>query len=132
MARCEEGYRCDVCGKDVELLRDSDLYLRFIVGEVDAELLHTTPERHLRCNPVLSQFIDHPNFTPVVVAGPMRLDELDPSFVQQRKQLITTAYIRLLALNEAGGDRDITTYPLRSINPPRRSFLASTLPKTGE
>ncbi len=122
MAKCEEGYRCDVCGQDVELLRDSDLYLRFIAGEVDAELLHTTPERHLRCNPVLAQFIDHPSFEAVVVAGPMGLSELDPLFVLQRKLLITTAFSRLLTLDETGGDRDITTYPLTN----------STLPKTEE
>ena len=34
MAKCEQGYMCDVCGKDVEDITDSDLYLRYILGEV--------------------------------------------------------------------------------------------------
>ena len=32
MAKCEEGYLCDVCGGDVEAITDSDLYLRYVVG----------------------------------------------------------------------------------------------------
>src|SRR5262249_26300165 len=28
MARCEQGYRCDVCGQEVEAINESDLYLR--------------------------------------------------------------------------------------------------------
>ena len=51
MAKCDEGYLCDVCGQDVAELTDSDLYLRYIVGMLDPEVLHTTPERHIRCNP---------------------------------------------------------------------------------
>ena len=51
MAKCDEGYRCEVCGRDVEVITESDLYLRFILGEVPLELLHRLSERHLRCNP---------------------------------------------------------------------------------
>ena len=29
MARCDQGYLCDVCGDEVENIRESDLYLRF-------------------------------------------------------------------------------------------------------
>lgn len=112
MARCEEGYRCDVCGGDVEHLRDSELYLRYVIGEVDPEVLHTTPERHLRCNPVLSQFIDHPEFDPVHVEGPFALGNLDADYVQQRRREMTEGYARLLELEAAGGDRDVTSYPL--------------------
>ncbi len=43
MAKCEEGYLCDVCGGDVEEITDSDLYLRFVIGLLDPETLHTTP-----------------------------------------------------------------------------------------
>jgi hypothetical protein len=57
MAKCEEGYLCSVCGGDVEEITDSDLYLRFVIGLLDPETLHTTRERHIRCNPVLAQFI---------------------------------------------------------------------------
>ena len=42
MAKCEEGYLCDVCGGDVAEITDSDLYLRYVIGEVDPETLHTT------------------------------------------------------------------------------------------
>ena len=38
MARCDEGYRCEVCGKDVEAVTDSDLYLRYILGEVPLDM----------------------------------------------------------------------------------------------
>ena len=70
MAKCEEGYLCDVCGGDVEEITDSDLYLRYVIGEIDPETLHTTRERHIRCNPVLAQFIVDNDFAPVVVEGP--------------------------------------------------------------
>ena len=49
MAKCDEGYLCEVCGQDVADIRDSDLYLRFVIGEIDARQLMTAPERHLRC-----------------------------------------------------------------------------------
>ena len=38
MAKCDEGYRCEVCGRDVEAVTDSDLYLRFVLGEAHASL----------------------------------------------------------------------------------------------
>ena len=37
MAKCDEGYLCDVCGQDVAELKDSDLYLRYVVGLLDPE-----------------------------------------------------------------------------------------------
>src|SRR3972149_5930533 len=71
MAKCDEGYLCDVCGQDVAELTDSDLYLRYIVGMLDPEVLHTTSERHIRCNPALAQYIVADDFQPpVVVDGP--------------------------------------------------------------
>lgn len=112
MARCEEGYRCNVCGGEVENLRDSELYLRYVIGEIDPEVLHTTPERHLRCNPVLAQFIDHEQFEPVHVEGPFGLQNLDAKYVQQRRRQLSEGYARLLELEATGGDRDVTSYPL--------------------
>ena len=50
MAKCDEGYLCGVCGDDVENITVSDLYLRFVIGMVDPETLHTQQERHLKCN----------------------------------------------------------------------------------
>ena len=34
MARCDQGYLCEVCGRDVEAITESDLYLRYVLGEV--------------------------------------------------------------------------------------------------
>ena len=45
------GYLCDVCGKDVEAIIDSDLYLRYIMGEVGPLHCPKQRERHIRCNP---------------------------------------------------------------------------------
>ena len=70
MAKCEQGYLCEVCGEDVEEITHSDLYLRYVIGEVDHRSLLSAPERHIRCNPVQAQFIVNENFAPVVVDGP--------------------------------------------------------------
>jgi hypothetical protein len=113
MARCEEGYLCDVCGGDVEELTDSDLYLRYVVGMVDPETLHTTRERHIRCNPVLAQFIVDDRFPPVVVEGPFDKRLLDPADVRQRELLLTRGWQRLREL--AGSDLPIVEYPLPEV-----------------
>ncbi len=115
MALCDQGYLCEVCREDVSCLMDSDLYLRYIIGEVDPEVLHTTPERHLRCNPTLAQFIDHPSFAPVVVEGIFDCRLLDPGFVAERRQWVTRGYNRLLDLQREGGEGDVTRYPLEEV-----------------
>ena len=48
MAKCDEGYLCDVCGEDVAAIVDSDLYLRYILGEVGPLELPKLRERHIR------------------------------------------------------------------------------------
>jgi hypothetical protein len=111
MARCEEGYLCDVCGDEVADLRDSELYLRYILGELDIEQLHSSPERHLVCNPVLAQFIAHQAFPAVSASGPLAKELLDSDYVTSRSARVTAAYTRLLELDAQGGDRDITSYP---------------------
>ena len=40
MAKCDQGYLCEVCGHDVENMTDSDLYLRYVIGQLDPEMLH--------------------------------------------------------------------------------------------
>ena len=55
MAKCEEGYLCEVCGGDVEAITDSDLYLRYVIGELDPEVLHMNLFRALGLR-VLSAF----------------------------------------------------------------------------
>lgn len=95
MARCERGYLCVVCGEEVEELVDSDLYLRYTLGEVDPELLHKLPERHIRCNPILAQFIVADAFSPVEVAGAFTKRLLDDEFVAAEEERVTTGYRRL-------------------------------------
>ena len=113
MAKCEEGYLCEVCGQDVEEMTQSDLYLRYVSGLVDPETLHTLPERHIRCNPALAQFIIDDDFEPVVVEGDFDKRRLDPSYVKHRQQLVTRAWRRLKQI--AGSDLPIIDYPLPEV-----------------
>lgn len=95
MVACERGYLCEVCGADVEALVDSDLYLRFIAGEVPPEALPTLPERHIRCNPAVAQYIVDPAFVPVVCSGPFAKSELPADYVAGQELLYTRAWRRL-------------------------------------
>jgi len=113
MAKCEEGYLCDVCGGDVAEITDSDLYLRYVIGEVDPETLHTKRERHIRCNPVLAQFIADDDFEPVVVEGEFDKRRLDPGYVRERQSLVTRGWRRLKEV--AGLDLPIVDYPLPEV-----------------
>ncbi len=110
MAKCDQGYMCEVCGDEVEDITGSDLYLRYVLGEVEARHLMTAPERHLRCNPVTSQFIVIPEFEPVVVEGPFDKRLLDPADVATREQLVTRAWQRLQVVRQLG--LPISDYPL--------------------
>ncbi len=95
MAKCDQGYLCEVCGDEVPDITDSDLYLRFILGEIDGRALLAAPERHLRCNPVVAQFIVDPSFEPVVVEGPFGKQQLDSDDVARREELVTRGWRRL-------------------------------------
>ena len=113
MAKCDEGYMCDVCGLDVAELTDSDLYLRYVVGMLDPEVLHTTSERHIRCNPTLAQYIVADDFEPVNVEGPFDKRQLDAEYVRDRERLITRGWKRL---NEVAGlGIPIIEYPLPEV-----------------
>lgn len=114
MAKCDEGYLCGVCGKDVEQVTDSDLYLRFVIGMLDPELLHAQPERHIRCNPILAQFIVADDFSPVVVKGDFCKTKLDPTYVVERENLVTRGWNRLKEL-KALGEVSILEYPLPEV-----------------
>ncbi len=113
MAKCEEGYLCDVCGQDVAEITASDLYLRFVIGLIDPEVLHTSPERHIGCNPTLAQFIVDDDFAPIVLDGPFDKRLLDPVFVRQQETLVTRGYRRLKEI--AGLDLPILDYPLEEV-----------------
>lgn len=114
MAKCDEGYLCEVCGKDVGSITDSDLYLRYVIGLLDPEVLHTTPERHLRCNPALSQYIVDDRFAPIVCEGPFDKRTIDPGFVAERETLVTRGWQRLRELAKAK-ELPITEYPLPEV-----------------
>lgn len=113
MAKCDEGYLCQVCGEEVERIADSDLYLRFVVGMVDPETLHTEPERHLRCNPALAQYIVDERFEPIACRGPFDKHGLDADFVREREALVTRGWRRLHEL--VGFEGPITEYPLPEV-----------------
>jgi hypothetical protein len=113
MAKCDEGYLCEVCGGDVATLTESDLYLRYVCGMLDPEVLHTTPERHIRCNPELAQYIVADDFPPAFREGPFDKRKLDPQFVCQQEKLLTRGWHRLQEL--ATLDLPIIEYPLPEV-----------------
>jgi hypothetical protein len=113
MAICEQGYLCDICGQDVADLSESDLYLRYVLGEVVPEALHLTPERHIRCNPILAQFIVAEGFDPVMAEGFFAKSGLDPDFVAEEEARVTRGYLRLIEV--AGRELPILDYPLPEV-----------------
>jgi hypothetical protein len=113
MARCEQGYLCDVCGLDVAEMTDSDLYLRFILGEVPPEQLHLMPERHIRCNPATAQYIVDSAFEPQSCQGMFAKEHLDPFHVMEQEIKVTRAWKRLQELPGLG--LPIVEYPLPEV-----------------
>ncbi len=113
MAVCEQGYLCEVCGEDVAEITESDLYLRYVLGEVDPETLHVLPERHVRCNPTLAQFIVVDGFEAVVPEGLFAKSQLDPAFVAAEEARVSRGYRRLLELPALG--LPLTEYPLPEV-----------------
>jgi hypothetical protein len=113
MAKCEQGYLCDVCGKDVEDITDSDLYLRYIMGEVRPDQLHRMPERHIRCNPAVAQFIVHPDFQSIRASGAFAKEALEPSYVAEQESLVTRAWCRLQEI--PASPTHLIDYPLPEI-----------------
>jgi len=113
MARCEQGYLCEVCGQDVGEITDSDLYLRFVLGEVHPERLHRERERHIRCNPALAQYIVAPDFAPVHCEGFFDKRHLDGTFVAEEEARVTRGWLRLQELPSLG--LPIIEYPLPEV-----------------
>jgi hypothetical protein len=113
MARCETGYLCEVCGRDVEVVTDSDLYLRYILGEVPPETLMASRERHLRCNPTLAQFIVDPAFPAVRCEGAFAKQQLDAAFVRDEEVRVTRGWRRLQEVVTLGVP--ISEYPLSEV-----------------
>ena len=117
MAQCDEGYLCEVCGKDVAEITDSDLYLSYILGLIELRELFHARERHLRCNPVQAQFIIDERFPPVVVEGPFDKRLQDAAAVREQEERVTRGWLRL---QEVGGSGiPITEYPLPEARHPQ-------------
>jgi hypothetical protein len=110
MAGCERGYLCVVCGEDVEEIAESVLYLRYVLGEVDWNDLDHSPEMHVRCDPVLAQFIVSDSFEAVNVEGMFAKMGLDPEFVRAEEARVTSGFLRLQEIASSGVP--IADYPL--------------------
>ena len=95
MAKCDEGYLCEVCGSPVDEINESDLYLSFVIGELPASALTVESERHVRCNPVQAQFIVDERFETMAVEGPFDKRQLDAEDVVRREDLVTRGWQRL-------------------------------------
>lgn len=116
MAKCDEGYLCEVCGTEVERLTDSALYLQYVIGWIDPETLHTRRECHLHCNPALAQYIDDERFSPQVqVDDSLDRRQLDPTFVAERAELVTRGYQRLWELQSKRSGLTVNDYPLPDV-----------------
>ena len=113
MARCEQGYLCEVCGQDVAEITDSDLYLRYVLGEVPPEQLHLLRERHIRCNPALAQYIVDPAFVPIVCEGFFAKSVLDAAFVADEEARVTRGWRRLQEIPTLAVS--IVEYPLPEV-----------------
>lgn len=113
MVACEQGYLCDVCGRDVEAITESDLYLRYVLGEVSPLELPTQRERHIRCNPAMAQYIVDPAFAPVRCEGFFAKEQLDPAFVHEQEERVTRGWRRLQEIPTLG--IAIPEYPLPEV-----------------
>jgi hypothetical protein len=117
MARCDQGYLCRMCGEEVDQITESALYLRYVIGEIDPEVLHLAPESHLKCTPTLSQFIVDTRFdaTPSTSTH-FAIENLDPDFVAHRRELVTRGYRRLWEIRESRARlQAVKDYPLPEV-----------------
>jgi hypothetical protein len=115
MARCEQGYLCEVCGHEVEEITESDLYLGYVLGEVPAEELPRRRERHIRCNPERAQYIVDPGFEPVACEGFFAKGSLEPGYVAAEEARVTRGWRRLQEVPSLGVP--LTEYPLPEFRP---------------
>ena len=113
MAVCDEGYLCDVCGQDVEAITESDLYLRYVLGEVHPLTLPNQRERHIRCHPALAQYIVDATFPPVNCEGMFAKETLDPEYVKAEEERVTRGWRRLQEIPRLR--IPITEYPLPEV-----------------
>lgn len=98
MAKCDEGYPCEVCGGAVEAIVESDLYLRYVLGEVPLEVLHLQAERHIHCNPALAQYIVCDGWEPVECPGPFDKRTLSAEYVRLEEHRVSRGFRRLQSI----------------------------------
>ena len=110
MAKCDQGYVCEVCGQPVPNLLESSLYLQYVLGDVELFELFGKPERHLRCDTRLSQFIVHEKFPPVHHEGPDSKERMEPYLRMEMEQKVTEAWLRLREVVHTGVP--LTEYPI--------------------
>jgi hypothetical protein len=113
MAACDTGYLCDVCGQDVEAITESDLYLRYVMGDVHPLELPRQRERHIRCNPAIAQYIVDPAFELVTCDTMFAKSALDAEYVRSQEELVTRAWRRLQEIPTLGVA--IPDYPLPEV-----------------
>lgn len=112
MAKCDQGYLCDICGEEVENISESDLYLRFVTGQITSQALLASPERHLLCNPVVAQFIVGEGFPTPTASGAFAKGEMDDEYVACQERLMTRGWSRLNELLEISQATQLSDYPL--------------------
>lgn len=116
MARCDAGYFCHICGRHVDAVTESDLYLRYVLGEVAFEELFMAPDAHISCNPALAQYITDPGYAPdpelAAAQLPIELgkDTRPPEETAAREARVTAAWRRLQQVPGSGWP--IQDYPL--------------------
>ena len=113
IAACDQGYLCDVCGQDVAAITESDLYLRYVMGEVSPLALPTQRERHIRCHPATAQYIVDAAFPPVPCEGFFAKANLDTAFVQEEEARVTRGWRRLQEIPRLG--LTLPEYPLPEV-----------------
>jgi hypothetical protein len=71
------------------------------------------PERHIRCNPTVAQYIVDPAVEPIRLEGAFGKQSLDPSYVAQQESLVTRAWRRLQEV--ASTPTHLIHYPLPEV-----------------
>ena len=110
MAKCDQGYLCEVCGEPVKNIVESSLYLRYVLGEVEIHQLFSAPERHLKCDPDLARFIVHEKFASLDLTQQGDGDNMSEKERKEKRKRVTAGWNRLREVVQLG--IPITEYPL--------------------
>ena len=127
MAKCDGGYFCYACREYVENITQSELYLRYVLGEVPKEKLLELPDGHIWCNANLAQYIVDDRFDkPFEVDEPaLRKENRDPEWVRAEEERVTRGWRHLQGLPGSGIPMDL--YPLDRFEEAMREEAAAEL-----